>query len=199
MYLARLRLNDSRVALGWAANPYRVHQRLMMAYEGEPRLLFRIEQAEGGAQILVQSHQPPRWDAAFAAFHVLRCPPEHKAFDPQLVAGRCYRFQLRANPTVKRDGKRLGLHKEEEQRAWLERKLADAGAALLGCQVLPQGLERAEKNPAKDANAHTHLAVLYEGVLQVRDPALLRAALEQGIGAAKGYGFGLLSLARLQE
>jgi len=195
MFLARLRLNRSRVAVSWAANPYRVHQRLMMAYEGEDRLLFRIEQLADETQLLIQSHIAPKWEAAFADFAVLGCPPECKTFDPLLEAGRCYRFRLRANPTVKRDGKRLGLFDEEEQRAWLARKLRDAGTELLGCMTVVEGLQRVQKNPRKDAAVHTHFAVLFEGTLRARDPAALVVALESGIGSAKGYGFGLLSLA----
>ena len=42
----------------------------------------------------------------------------------------------------------------------------------------------------------THfLAVQFDGVLQVTDPDKLVAAVETGIGSAKGFGFGLLSLA----
>ena len=36
---------------------------------------------------------------------------------------------------------------------------------------------------------------LFEGVLRVEDPAVLRTALVSGIGPAKGYGCGLLTLA----
>jgi CRISPR system Cascade subunit CasE len=56
------------------------------------------------------------------------------------------------------------------------------------------------------ANGHIHrsaeethplclLAVRFDGLLQVADPARLQAALRQGIGSGKGLGFGLLSLA----
>lgn len=41
----------------------------------------------------------------------------------------------------------------------------------------------------------TFAAVLFEGLLEVTDPDAFRAALEQGIGSGKAYGFGLLSIA----
>src|SRR5574340_784690 len=98
MYLSRLQLNTTRIATLWASNPYRVHQRLMMACDGDPRLLFRIEDTpEGGAQVLVQSHVEPNWTFAFGDFDVLRRPPEHKPFDLPLQAGRLYHFRLLAN------------------------------------------------------------------------------------------------------
>ncbi len=196
MFLARLQLNQSRVTVNWAANPYRVHQRLRMAYPNDPRLLFRIEDLSdiGGTQIIIQSHMEPDW-TAFDEFHVLLRPPEHKPFNPQVQAGRSYRFRLLANPTVKRDGKRLSLFREGEQRAWLARKLADAGGEALGCVTASRGLQRSRKNPQKDENQQTHLAVLFEGVLGVTNPDKLLEAVMNGIGSAKGYGFGLLSLA----
>ena len=41
-----------------------------------------------------------------------------------------------------------------------------------------------------------HYGVDFDGVLSVTDPALFAAAVAGGIGPAKGFGFGLLSLAR---
>ena len=195
MYLSRLQLNTSRIAMLWAANPYRVHQRLMMACDGDPRLLFRIEDTSDGTQIMVQSHVEPNWPFAFADLDVLRCPAEHKVFDLHLRPGSPYRFRLLANPTVKRNGNRLGLFKEDDQRAWLTRKIEDAGAKLVGYVAAPRGLQRCDKNPAKDEHVATHFAVLFEGVLQAQDPERLKAVVGSGIGSAKGYGFGLLSLA----
>jgi len=196
LFLARLTLNQRRLALGWAGNPYRVHQRLMMAYEGDPRLLFRLEQDEEAPPvILVQSHREPDFERAFGSFAVLSRPPELKPFEVQLAAGSWLRFRLLANPTVKREGARLGLLQEEEQRAWLERKLAQGGAALAGCTVQARGLRTSSRGPAKEENQPVHLAVLFEGLLAVKDPAALTEVLANGIGPAKGFGFGLLSLA----
>jgi CRISPR system Cascade subunit CasE len=41
-----------------------------------------------------------------------------------------------------------------------------------------------------------HQAVTFDGLLRVTDPEALLAALAGGIGSGKGFGFGLLSLAR---
>ena len=198
MYLTRLKINRSRIALNWIGNPYRVHQRLCMACESDPRLLFRIEDKDGQTQILAQSQQVSHWGAAFDSFPVLAAAPEMKEVHLTIQAGQRCRFRLLANPTVKRDGRRLGLLKEEDQRAWLERKLTEAGAGLVGCWVVDRRLQKSEQNPAKEVAAQVHLAVLFEGALQVIDPDRLAAAVAAGIGAAKGYGFGLLSLARIE-
>ena len=43
----------------------------------------------------------------------------------------------------------------------------------------------------------TLFGVRFDGVLAVTDPDALTGAVRQGIGPAKGFGFGLLSLAPL--
>jgi len=204
MYVGRLQINRSRIAVHWLANPYRVHQRLKMAFEGGERLLYRIEETPDGTQILIQSDVPPDWEAAFATFAVLGRSPEHKRFEPHLAEGRCHRFRLLANPIVTRQvdveggghkGKRIGLLRNEDQQAWLQRKLEACGAVLEACTISPRGLQRSRRNPQKDDAVQTHLAVQFDGVLRVRDVDAVTAALEHGIGPAKAYGFGLLSLA----
>lgn len=196
LYLARYCLNASRMASLWVSNPYRVHQRLMMAYGEDPRLLFRIEIEPDPGFILVQSHTIPDWQRAFEKFNVLGGLPEYKPFNLSLIQGGLYRFRILANPTVKRKGKRFGLTREDEQTAWLARKLEAAGAGLHSCLVKPWRLQRSERNPEKDSNHQTHLAVLFEGLLEARNPGELVSTVSIGIGSAKAYGFGLLSLAR---
>lgn len=195
IYLSSLSINRSRLALGWMANPYRVHQRLCMACDRDPRLLFRIEEQAGEPRILVQSQRPPDWPVAFAAFQVLSAPPDVKEVDMKLLHGQRCRFRLLANPAVKKDGRRLGLIVEADQRSWLTRKLGAAGADLLGCWVINRGLQKSTKKPTGGEELLTHQAVLFEGALQVREPPRLVQAVESGIGPAKGLGFGLLSLA----
>lgn len=196
MYLSRLKVNRSRPGLNWMANPYRVHQRLMMGCEGEPRLLFRIEEAPDGIQILAQTQHEPDWQAAFKDTGFLLSSPEFKKFEPDFSPGGRYRFRLLANPTVKRQGERLGILEEEEQRAWIERKLETSGAIILGCLARSNGFQKSEKS-SKEAATQVHFSVLFEGALQVTSPGHLLEAVKTGIGPAKAYGFGLLSLGRL--
>ena len=195
LWLTRFTLNNSRISISWAANSYRIHQRLMMVYEGEPRLLFRVEEAGPQFLILAQSHIPPDWKKAFENFNVLAQPPEYKSFQFSFAPEAIFRFRLLANPTVKRNGKRFGLQKEEEQNSWLERKLEDGGAKLLGCFIRPLGVQHGKKGNQEESNVQSHLAVLFDGALQVKLEEEFSRTLENGIGSAKGYGFGLISLA----
>ena len=197
IYLSRLCLSNSRAALGWLSNAYRVHQRLLMACEGDPRLLFRVEEDAEPRHILVQTHSRPQWERAFGQASFLSRPPEMKAVDPMPAVGQRYRFRLVANPTVKRDEKRVGLVHEEEQRAWLARKLSECGASLEAAVVSARGFQRSSKGSARDTGRQTHLMVRFEGILRAEDPERLRTAIQHGIGPAKGYGCGLLSVAPL--
>lgn len=197
MYLTLFSILHNRVGIGWISNPYRVHQRLLMAYSQERRLLFRIEPGTLNTTILVQSMIEPEWKSAFLNFEVLTREPEMKVFDPLLRQGGKYRFRLLANPTMTHQGKRLGLLNEEDQLEWINRQMKKAGCEIIGCHVTSNGLQRCSKNPAKDAAVQTHVSVLFEGALGVNVPELLKLALLNGIGSAKGYGFGLLSLGLL--
>ena len=206
MFLARLQLNSGRIAVSWAAHPYRVHQRLQMAYEGDPRLLFRIEDMPRGTQILVQSHNEPDWTTAFAEFPVLLRPPEHKPLVLRLAAGQVFAFRLRANPTAKRTvsrekspekiPKRVGLYREEEQMAWLQRKAAEAGFRVLSARVGQQEMVGGHIHREGETHDLRLLGIQFDGLLQVTDPTRLRESVARGIGSGKGLGFGLLSLAR---
>lgn len=207
LYLSRLTLNHTVRAQQWASNPYRVHQRLMMACDGDQRLLFRVDVgtsswAERPVTVLTQSTVAPNWDRAFGAdFPVLARPPETRRYSPAAAAGRRYRFRLLANPIVCRSqpgkdrGRRVGLLREGEQREWLSRKLAEAGLDPLEFSVLDMGMLKSRKGDG--APTQTHLAVRFDGVATCVDAALVSAACAAGIGPAKGYGFGLLSLAPL--
>lgn len=205
MYLSRLTLNRSRAAMLWLSNSYRVHQRLAMACGNDPRLLFRIETDEQKSQILVQTHNAPAWNTAFDEFDVLLHEPEHKAFTPALANEGLYRFRLRANPTAKKtfekdNGEkhktRLGIFKESDQIEWLKRKFSESGAELVNWRVNTHGMIYSHKSPQKDKRTQVHYAVLFEGILKVINSEQLLQSLQTGIGPAKGYGFGLLSLAR---
>lgn len=220
MYLSLLTLNlRSQDARRDADDDYQMHSTLARLFTDAPkhekerrfkelawgekeRVLFRIEPAtrERPACVLMQSCRAPDFS---------RLPRGYCAEPPQtrgdyeeklavLESGQILQFRLRANPTVKRNGKRLGLREEGEQFAWLKRKLRESGAELAECRFGPHEVVKACKHgegERANGSKQIHLGVLFEGSLRVTDPGKLRAAVENGIGSAKGYGFGLLSLA----
>jgi len=164
--------------------------------------------------LLVQSRLPPDWDR-LPPRYLLESPagepePVRKSLLPFLEAlhdGATFRFRLRANPTKKaatRDevsglharSKRVDLRQEEDQRQWLTRKGQQHGflAQALRVQDEPRITGRRRSG---QGNVPTVVVapVLYQGMLQVTNARALRQAVEEGIGPARAYGCGLLSLA----
>lgn len=87
---------------------------------------------------------------------------------------------------------RVPLIKEDEQRAWLVRKLAGA-ASLEGADILQHEPLYFRKGRA----AGKLVTCTFEGVLRVDEPECLARLLENGIGHAKAFGCGLLLVRRL--
>lgn len=209
MFLSRLLLNaTSRRVWTEISRPYELHRTLMRAFlpaqasENE-RILFRLdrdrEEDMGAILLLVQSQEEPNWTSLETARGFLREPPQCKPFTPIFHPGQVLRFRLRANPTVKRQGKRFGLMKEEEQLGWLRRKGEVGGFAPLSVVVIP---ERQMEDKKTDDTGHSHdltlTAVRFDGVLQITDLTTFNRTLEQGVGSGKGFGFGLLSVAPMR-
>jgi CRISPR system Cascade subunit CasE len=207
MYLTQLLLNPRcRSVRKDLSDPYDLHRTILRAFpdakDGGPgRVLYRVELPRGEPRfvVLVQSDVVPDWSRLEVDSDYLLRPPAIKPFDPAFAAGQRLAFRVRANPTVKRDGKRRPLLDEDQQRAWLDRKGAEAGFHVVRAEVSPEGASCGHKPAEGSTLVLTHHAVRFDGVLAVTEPQQLRQALRSGIGSAKGFGFGLLSLAPYQE
>jgi len=190
--------------------------------QGE-RVLYRVDvdARSGVPAALLQSHSQPDWawlgDPRASGY--LQRPPETKAFDLTFVTGQTLTFRLRANPTVKRwlprdkdnpdsekKPKRLPITSDENLRSWLDRKGTQGGFRVFTAAIHQEGtvVARQPRRPlapeldeARSVRSRklTFHAILFEGLLQVTDPEGLWSTVQQGIGSAKGFGFGLLSLA----
>lgn len=213
MYLSRLTLNPrDRTVQREIANVYELHRTLMAAYPDDlpphERVLFRVEAnpRTGVPTVLVQSHTRPDWThLAVRDTYLLptsQWPPQIfanpavKSFTIDLAAGQTLAFRLRANVTVKREGSRHGLYDEEDQRAWLARKGERNGFRPLRVTAIQED-DQISWKPRRNGGKRklTHFAVRFDGLLKVTDPKQLWDAVQSGIGPAKSFGFGLLSLA----
>lgn len=190
--------------------PYEMHRTLSrvitsraLSPEGEKeaiaeaRLLFRVDGVNDAGQVvvLVQTRTTPNWSALAELDGYLAAPVACREVSLAIDAGTRLAFRLRANPTVKRDGKRRGLYTEGEQVAWLQRKGAQHGFQLQ--RVTPTCESRTQRTRRHDDMVE-HLAVRFDGELSVTDASVFVDAVADGIGSAKGFGFGLLSLARVR-
>ena len=204
MYLSQLKLNpaqpDARRDLGDA---YQMHRTLTRAFAPDPmspapRFLWRLERERSpnaGNTLLVQAEAPANWAALMDLPGYLLADPAEKQvdFDRLITEGSRCRFRLRANPAVKREGKRWGLHNEGEQLAWLQRQGARLGFELAGADVSQR--ERLQVPQSRKGQHITVDSVQFDGQLCVADAAALLRALPAGIGPGKALGRGLLSLA----
>ena len=214
LFLSRLLLNPrSRQVMSELAQPYEMHRTLLHAFpdkeDGGPhRVLFRVETDRDGGRpwVLVQSLVAPEWSRLTAGSDYLLEEPDWKPFDPHFQPAQRLVFRLRANPTVKRDGKRHAWFREKDQIAWLQRKTCGEGKnstpvgfKILSVRVIAEGTVHGRKRDDGRAHDLAHFSVLFEGVLEVTHPEQLQNALAQGIGSGKAFGFGLLSLARASQ
>jgi len=210
MYLSRLKVDPlKRTTREIRLRPYRLHQVVLRAFpeenDGGPgRVLYRLDvDRNGGTSLLVQSEKTPEWEKASMLKECLLEPAEWRSYFPGCRTGQDLYFRLRANPAVKKQGEgrkngyRLGLLREEDQLAWLQRKAQEGGFALLNCQTVPEGVVHSEEG-RRDGKL-THYAVRFEGVLRVVDPDAFVETIASGIGPGKGFGFGLLSIAPLRS
>jgi CRISPR system Cascade subunit CasE len=103
-----------------------------------------------------------------------------------------YRFSLLANPTKKVGGKRLALASSDDLAAWMGRKAAAGGFIVEAgtLRLIPHGCEYFQKTGFRG----THAVVEFQGVLTVIDREQFRATVANGIGSAKAFGFGMLTV-----
>lgn len=177
----------------------------------EAGILFRIDpQPAGRAVILVQSALEPNWDYAFHnASHLLIGPPQTKQIQPRFEQNQRLRFRLLANPTKRlRQASQHANGQPVEQRwvgkrvpvpnarleEWLTTRAAKAGFQVAEFATVQPGYVYVNKT-REAADGHRMRSVRFEGLLEVTDPERFRETLIRGIGPAKAFGFGLLSVA----
>jgi CRISPR system Cascade subunit CasE len=183
-------------------------------------ILYRLDQDRGDRLVLlVQSRTKPmieRWPAGYVldmggdldlAFSSVGENPAVRSVDSENAAlgpGRRFAFRLRANTTrkvdtksgpdgVRRHGRRVPVRGDEERLRWFARHAEAAGFEVEGGHVR---ITEIAASGGRGGKSVTVAGALFEGVLVVRDADLFRKALDSGIGPAKAYGFGLLSIAR---
>lgn len=201
MYLSKIMVSGAA-----CHNPYEIHRVLWKLFpedaEASRDFLFRVEQTDRtNTTVLMQSVREP--ETTSIAARILAC----REYPLSLQAGQRLRFMLIANPIKmindeggrkNTDGEpkkcRVPLIKEEDQRTWIERKFQDSATleSLVIDPVFPLRFRKDKGNRAGKIQP-----VGFQGVLSVKEPNTLTALVQSGIGPAKAFGCGLLSLARV--
>lgn len=208
MYLSKFLLDPaSRQVQSEIANRYELHRTLTAQFPQNSRasigLLYRIElpvqQTYQPISMLVQTQIKPDWKVIVQSGLLIE-PPLVKSFDPVFGDGKIFFFRLLGNPTVRRKqpggkSKRVGLYTDDEQMDWINRKAFLGGFDIQSLKIQDLGIVESIKRKNKHTHIIKHQAVQFEGLLRVKDPKRFSNAIINGIGSAKAFGFGLLSLA----
>ena len=205
MYLSRIRINTGRKD-NWKllGSPQVIHASVEGCFTDadQTRKLWRLDYFRGQPYLLLLSQERPDFSRFVAQFGYYDDTGEVREYQHMLDClqnGGKYRFRLCANPvySLKRpDGERGRVVPHvtvEQQEEWLEKQSEKKGFSLDTFVIVQRELKKFTRQK-KYVTLHT---ATYEGILTIGDVAIFRDALTQGIGRAKSYGCGLLTLARV--
>lgn len=216
MYLSRVQLDEKRrETIKALASPQILHAAIARALPGDKeRSLWRVDRYDDKLYILLQSIERPDLASFTEQFGFVHMPDEIKSYDmflENLRAGQSWRFRLRANPThsIKLPdnsrGKVFSHITVGHQRQWLIDRSDKLGFTLPKSH-LAEGLSNeymfevveSDKILFRRGDGKVTLGIaVFEGILTITDADTFNDALRNGIGRAKAYGCGLLTLARL--
>lgn len=206
--LARIRLNPhSREVQRDLRDATQMHRTLMrLVPDGigdSPRraagLLYRLEETDRTSTVIVQAStplDPARLPPGYGHTDVRDLSPMFRSLKKEIAV----RYRVVVNPVKQerlplddkgRRGKLIPLTGSEADQ-WWTRRAAESGLqvhTLLPVQVTPV------RPHGQNAASMRHSLVRYDGTGLITDPEALTQALVNGIGRAKAYGAGLLSLA----
>ncbi len=215
MYLSRFDINPARRgAQKLLGSPQAMHAAVLAGFppvdvpgERRSRVLWRVDTGPVHTRLYVTSDVRPDLthlveQAGWPTTHTWDTRPYGDLLD-SLQVGGVWGFRLTANPTrsIKKveggRGQRVGHVTAAQQLAWLVDR-----SPRLGFSVTPDGTDpsvrvsaRQTRQFRRQADKVTLVVAQYDGILTVTDVELLRTALVGGIGPAKAYGCGLLTLA----
>ncbi|KAB1442878.1 type I-E CRISPR-associated protein Cas6/Cse3/CasE [Pseudodesulfovibrio senegalensis] len=217
MFMSKIRLDMARSShLG----VYEAHQALWKLFSDSPdrRRDFLYRRLDDSSFLTVSERRPE--DLPF----VRRM--EVKEYEPKLANGDRVLFSLRFNPVIKRrepssDGRRgrqvrVDMVQDERKRLmreglempsrseiaqgvaeqWLEKRQQTLGLTLEKETVMAEAYDQSRFGHRGGSKAVVLSRIDARGFATVADAGLLEKALFQGVGAAKGFGFGLLLVRR---
>ncbi len=223
MYLTQFDINmGRREARRLVRSPERIHAAVLgcfppgQASGDDGRTLWRLDHGAQSHDIhlmIVSPLCPDLRSLNEQAGWNTGSPGRSADYDPflaRLAAGTAWRFRLTANPTVslrkdgdaQRRGKRYAHVTVTQQMKWLLDRAERCGFTIPPdsagepfATVTRRDLQKFRRGTDGTGRTVTLSKATFDGMLEVRDPDALRQALVRGIGSAKGYGCGLLTLA----
>ena len=206
MYLSRIEVNKQRIETKRALmNPQIMHASVMACFlESDGRVLWRADALGHNLYILIVGPIKPDFTSFTEQYGWPASGQTGEAGDygpllDRIAQGSGWRFRLTANPVHTVKGKIYAHVTAAHQRSWLLARAERNGFTLRndGFDVVYRDTIRFRKGIAQDRHEIRLARATFEGELIVGDTALFKHALTHGIGRARAYGCGMLTVARL--
>lgn len=219
MYLSRMYLNPQRrQTKALLASSQKLHAAVLSCFppetsDEEGRVLWRVDKTDHRLLLYIVSPRVPSFEhLQEQAGWSQESTGESRDYTPlldRLTRGQRFAFRLTANPvhtlTTETGKKRVAHLTAEHQLRWFLDRQDMMGVSIPDVDVPGHTESETMRAVQVVGNEHavfnrrgrrvTIVRATYEGVLEVTDVDKLRFTLIQGIGKAKGYGCGLLTLA----
>ncbi len=207
MHLSRVQINPARRGgrrlLG---SPQAMHAAVLAAFPQDDdergRVLWRLDQDGPRTWLYVLSEPTPDFAHVVeqAGWPTTQDGWATRPLAPlldRLSDGQTWAFRLTANPTRTSGGRRYAQVTVDQQQDWLLER-----AGRWGFDIPEKGGVRdllvRDRRTDRFRRAGTTVTIAkatYDGTLTVNDVGALRRSMVAGMGRAKGYGCGLLTLA----
>ncbi len=212
MYLSRVYLDQERnETMKAMARPRLLHGAVEQGFAGKrQRRLWRIDRHDHDCQLLVLSGEEPDFAHLAEQFGFPDSEPlwETRDYRPllaKLKMGQSWQFRLCANPTRSsakdkdqkaERGKVFAHVTQEQQKQWLLQRADNCGFILdeNSFDVVHTNWYKFSNNQSEKRKITLRTAT-FEGTLTISDLERFKNALVSGIGRAKAYGCGLLTIA----
>jgi CRISPR system Cascade subunit CasE len=215
MYLTRMALNGTRrQARHLLSSPQNLHAAVLGGFADstvteDGRVLWRLDARPPHKLLLyVVSPQAPDFthiveQAGWPTTETWQTR-EYVPFLNRLQKGQRWHFRITANPTRStwvegERGKVQGHVTPDQQQEWLQDRADRNGFELSTCQGSQEPdvavMGRESQAFRRGSGKVTISTATFEGNLVVAEPDEFRRALTHGIGRAKAYGCGLMTLA----
>lgn len=217
MYLSRFEINPARRgAQKLLGSPQAMHAAVLAGFPPEAgagdgaRVLWRVDSGPHAQTLYIVSPSEPDLthlveQAGWPTTQAWATRPYDQLL-ARLSVGQRWGFRVTANPTrtvqlaERRASQRVGHVTAEQQLGWLTTRAAGWGFDVTGEKEPSVAVtKRLTRQFRRQGQTVTLVTAQFDGVLTVTDADLLRNALCRGIGPAKAYGCGLLTLAPLRE
>jgi len=202
MFLSRIELDTTRdETMRAISSPQILHAIIEGCFSEKNRTLWRLDSLRGRLFLLVVSEIVPRFEnlaTQLCKIGETGQTKDYNAFLANIKNGQQLRFRLRGN-TVRslasgndKRGKVVPCSNEISKRQWLINKAASNGFTLDKHPFVMA--ETGQMRFFRNRNPVDISYSTFEGVLTVEDAGLFVRALTNGIGRAKAYGCGLMTV-----